>query len=115
MICDKCGATMVSRVEGSSLVAECPNCKWNVATSHVDPIYEDRNVFSLSILPNNALSKPVLSIISKMAGVNYLGAKIIAENGQENIFEGEAPAIYEKKELLDKASISYSIKPDYPY
>lgn len=115
MICDKCGTVMASRIEGSSLVVECPHCKWNVTTSHIDPIYEDRNVFSLSILPNNALSRTVLSTISKMAGVNYLGAKTIAENGQENIFEGDAPAIYEKKKLLDEASISYSIKPEYPY
>lgn len=114
MNCEKCGKEMISRVDGSSLVIECPNCGWNIVTTYIEPVYEDQKTYRLLVLPGNPSTKPVLSAVSKAAGVNFLGAKPIIENGG-CIFEGAALEIVEKKHLLDEALIAYAIEPDFPY
>ena len=115
MVCEKCGAEMVHRINGSNYIIECPKCGWGCVTTYTEPIYADRTIYTISILPRNSVTKTVLSAIGKVAGVNFLGAKPIAEQGRADVFEALAPEIREKKKLLDDAGVSHLIEPEFPY
>lgn len=113
--CPECGGVLSSRIDGSCLTVACPSCGWSVATTYIEPIYMDRAEYAISILSGNPVTKPVLSAIGKVAGVNFLSAKPIAEQGSEYVFKALAPEIREKKKLLDDAGVSYRIEPEFPY
>ena len=115
MICEKCGTEMIHRINGRNYIIECPECGRNCVTTYIEPIYEDRTTYAISILPGNTATKSALSAIGKVANVNFLTGKLIAEQGREHVFEALAPAIREKKTLLDDAGIMYVIKPEFPY
>jgi Na+-translocating ferredoxin:NAD+ oxidoreductase RNF subunit RnfB len=115
MICKKCGNEMASHISGRNYIIECPGCGWNCVTTYTEPIYEDQATYAISILPGGPTTKPALSAISKLAETNFLGAKSIAEQGGEGIFEALAPVLREKKALLDDAGVPYRIDPEFPY
>ena len=81
----------------------------------IPSIYEDRTVYAISILPGNPVTKLVLSAIGKVAGVNFLGAKPIAEQGRKRVFEALALKLRDKKALLDDAGVAYRIEPEFPH
>lgn len=52
MICKKCGHKMNDYIKSSSWVWECPECGYSLATTYIDPIYEDRAKYKITLLPN---------------------------------------------------------------
>lgn len=114
-VCPECGGELDSQIDGSCLTISCLSCDWSVATTYTEPIYEDQTVYAISILPGNPVSKPVLLAIGKLVEVNFLGAKPIAEQGCERVYEDTAPEVREKKLLLDEAGVAYRIEPEFPY
>ena len=66
-------------------------------------------------MPGNPVTKLVLSAIGKVAGVNFLGAKPIAEQGRKRVFEALAIKLRDKKALLDDAGVAYRIEPEFPH
>ena len=60
MNCEKCGAEMVSRIEGRNYTIECPNCEWEVVTTYTEPIHLDQTTYSISVSPGNAVTKGTL-------------------------------------------------------
>lgn len=115
MNCEKCGAEMVSKIEGRNYVIECPNCKWGVVTTYTEPVYLDQTIYSISISSGNAVTKDTLSAIGKVGGFNYLQAKDVAENGRSALFTAKAPEVLEKGQILDRAGVTYTIQPEFPY
>lgn len=115
MSCPKCGGNLKSEVIGSSAIQTCQGCGWSVATSYVDPIYEDDTVYRLYIEDGNVSSRPVLTALSKVLGCNYLGAKKAVEGGRSLLFEGDAVKTREKRDALDSGGVVYAIEPYFPY
>lgn len=115
MRCEKCGSEMTRRISGRNSIIECPECGWNCVTTYTEPIYEDRTVYVISILPGNQANKRVLRAVGKVTGVNLLQAKLIAEQGHEDVFTALAPELRDKKMLLDEVGVAYSVEPDFPY
>ncbi len=115
MNCPKCDGNLKSEVIGSSEVLTCQDCGWSVATSYVDPIYEDATIYRLYIRDGNVLNKYVLAALSKALGCNYLEAKNVIEGGRSLLFEGDAVKIREKRDALDSGGVAYDIEPDFPY
>ncbi len=115
MKCDKCGSETIRRINGRNYVIECLGCGWSCVTTYTDPIYEDRTLYTISILPGNQTGKQVLRAVGNVAGVNLLHAKTIAEQGRENVFVALAPELRDKKVLLDRAGVAFSIAPEFPY
>jgi hypothetical protein len=115
MQCPKCKSELRFSIKDSTQIAECTNCGWSVATTYVEPIWEDATIYEISISEGNLPTKTALMAISKVVGVNFLSAKSIAEHGEKGFFKGLAPEIRDKKAVLDDSGVAYSIQPDFPY
>ncbi len=81
MTCPECGAETASRIEGSTLVIECAGCGWSVATTHLDPIYEDAGTYTVRLSGGGPESREALAAVARVFGTNFLGARRIGEQG----------------------------------
>lgn len=115
MICPECGGKAVSRVEGSSLVIECQECDWSIATSYIDPIYEDESIYAVFLREGNAVTKELLKIVSIATGGNFIAAKKAIGNPDGPISQGKAPEVKEVIASLSDAGALFEVVPPYPY
>lgn len=115
MNCPECNNATISKVEGSSLVIECQECGWSIATSHIDPIYEDETIYSISTGPNSTTSKEALKAVSRIVGGNFISAKRLLETPGSPLIEGKAPVIKECLEALACAGVDFDVKPAFPF
>lgn len=116
MICEKCGHKMNYYIESSSQVWECPECGWGLATTYIDPIYEDNTKYKIKLLPNNSINEEKIKTLKCfMSNLTTLQGVAMLKKGDNILTEDFAPGIMEQKKKLDKAMISYIIEPDFPW
>ncbi len=115
MNCPECNAATISRIEGSSLVIECPDCGWSVVTSYIDPMYEDQTVYSVRVGINETPGKEALKAVSHIAGGNFISAKHILETPGSELIEGKAPVVKSCLEELAGAGVNFVVTPEFPF
>lgn len=115
MICPECGSDTISRIEGSSLVIECPKCGWSVATSHIDPIFEDETVYTVTVANGNVPDKAALKAVSSVIGENYIAAKRALESPGTVLLRGRAPEVRECVDRLTDSNVAFEVSPRFPY
>ena len=115
MICPVCKSPTVSSIEGSSLVIECPECGWSIATTYTDPVYEDEAVYTITMGEGNAPTKELLKVVSSIAGVNYIAAKRIIETPGAFLAQGSAVDVRDAIKKLSDFGASFGVDPDFPY
>ena len=115
MSCPVCNSATISKVEGSTLVIECTQCEWSVATSYIDPIYEDETIYT--VLADQVLSpsKEQLKAVSSVIGDNFIAAKKLLKTSGATLTKGLASEIKESVEKLLDSGVAISIDPEYPY
>ncbi len=115
MNCPKCNSSTISKIEGSTLIIKCTECEWSVATSYVDPIYEDETVYIVRVGQVLNPNKEQLKAVSSVAGVNFIAAKKTLETPGATLIEGLAPEIKESVAKLSESNVAITIEPEYPY
>ncbi len=112
--CEKCGHELDPYIHGSCCGVTCPNCGWGWATTYIEPIMEDSNIYHI-ILETNDISLKVTRIVSDIACCNYIQARKIIEKAPVEIFCGQAVEVLKAKEKLEAAGIRFGIEPEFPY
>lgn len=125
IICEKCGAEMMDRSSGGSILVECPNCGWGWASTSYDPTADDETAYEIWLKPGNSQSPEILRLIASIANINLLQAKKILSNKEPVMLYkayGEAAAAQNKVQKtqatarrLKNANISFFIVPDFNY
>ncbi len=115
MNCPKCNAFTVSKIVGSSLVIECSECDWSIATSYIDPMYEDDTIYSIRIGLNKAPDKEALKAVSHITGGNFISAKNLLETPGSKLIEEKAPVIRSCLEELTAAGVIFDVSPEFPF
>lgn len=115
MICPECKSATVSKIEGDTLLIECPECGWLIVSSCIDPIYEDTTEYEILIGANNQTTKDLLKVVTSIAGSNFISAKKIIESPGTILIKGQAPQIKEAAINLLKAKMNFDIVPNFPY
>lgn len=106
---------MNNYIESSSQVWECSECGCGLATTYIDPIYEDPAKYKIILLPNNSINEEKIKIIKTfISGLITPQAISMLKKGDEILAEDYASSIIEQKKKLDNAKISYIISPDFP-
>lgn len=113
--CPNCGNKLISEIKGSSLIIRCTKCYYSVATTHIDPIYEDDNEYEVFLEKGNEITKENYFLIQSLTNMSMLEIKHLFEATPYLLFKGLAPEVKELKEKLDKCGISYSIVPEFKY
>ena len=94
----------------------CQRCGYGLASTWIDPIYEDETDYTLTLLPGNAPEKTLLQAISKTCGCNFLEArKIIASSTPTPIATEKAPEMKRIIERFESCRDACCITPDCPY
>lgn len=115
MICPECKSPTVSSIEGSSLVIECPECGWSIATTYTDPIYEDKAIYTVTMGEGNAPTRELLKVVSSIAGANYIAAKRIIETPGSILSQGSAVDVRDAIKKLSDTGASFDVDPAFPY
>lgn len=115
MNCPECNAPTISKIEGSSLVIECPECGWSIATSHIDPIYEDETIYLVRVGLNKTSSKEALKAVACITGGNFISAKSLLETPGSKLIEGKAPVVKKCLEDLTAAGVGFEVCPEFPF
>jgi hypothetical protein len=114
-MCPECRGETRSIVEGSTLVISCEKCNWSIATSYLDPVYEDEADYTLRMGFDAPTTKEALKVVSLLVGKNFIQAKRILNSPGYELFKGKAPEIKEAIEKLSFADVPYEVTPDFPY
>lgn len=93
----------------------CPACGWGVRTTYIDEIYQDITEYSIFIQKVTNITQKKIKVISKIAGVNYLGAKRILENDDICILKAKAIDIKTAICELESANIPFEVRPEFKY
>ena len=113
--CPKCGKKLLMRIEGSTQIIECSSCSYSVATSYIDPIYEDEQKYTIVLDKYQSSDRKGYSSLAKIIGTNVIGVKRLIENVPVEIFSGKAPEIKTVIDKLKEIEIDYHIEPDFKY
>ena len=113
--CEKCGAEMIPLDPNKPIGMECPECGWGWVTSYIEPKYEDETVYSITLEQGNDINKTILKAISQIKNCNFIEAKNLIENPNKALTEGRAMEIDKVVQILEQASVKYSIELEWPY
>lgn len=125
IFCEKCGAGMIDRSEGDSVLVECPKCGWGWATTSCDPSADDDTEYEIWLRPGNTQSTEVLQLITGVANINFLQAKAMLSSDAPVIlykaYSEAAPVqtkvqkIQDISRKLTDANLMFFIVPDFSY
>ena len=114
-VCPNCGKELISEVIGSSVLVRCPCCDFSVATSYMDPIFEDSKQYELFLDAGNKVTGANYSYIQFLTNKNIREIKSIFENAPYLLFKGRATEVKEIRDKLDENGIKYYIVPEFNY
>ena len=115
MKCEKCGTEMKYFIKGSTQGWNCPNCNWGIVTTYIEPIKDDKTIYSIILTKNNNHDINQLKPISRIASCNFIKAKELLESENIELVKDNAVAIKECATTLKENKINFEITPDYIY
>lgn len=113
--CPNCGNELISDIIGSTLLVRCSKCDFNIATTHLDSIFEDENIYEIYLSDGNKITKENYFLVQSLTNMNMPQILKLFENTPYLLFKGHASEVKELKDQLDEKNIKYYIKPDFPY
>ncbi|MBR2801315.1 MAG: hypothetical protein IKE21_01820 [Erysipelotrichaceae bacterium] len=113
--CPICNQDLIPFTEGSSTGVRCSHCDYSIVTTYIEPMYEDENIYTVTIEAGNRADKRTLKTVSRITGKNYVQVIQCLNSSPTVIAEGRAADIAEIKSEFDSCGIKYSISPDFPY
>ena len=113
--CPICGKELRTRIEGSTQITESSSCDYSVATSYIDPIYEDNQDYKIVVNACDPLNKKQYIILSRIIGTNALEVKKLLDNLPAELYAGKAPEVKGVANSLNEIGISYHIVPEFKY
>lgn len=113
--CPVCNHDLIAFTEGSTRGVRCSHCDYSLVTTYIEPIYEDDNIYTITLDAGNVVDKQSIKVIARITGENFIFAKRCLENSPIEIVKGSAEEILEFKNVLDLSGLKYSIAPTFPY
>ena len=114
MECEKCGTEMNPYHEGATCGMLCPACGWGWVTTYSLPIDADNTMYTISFSKAEKVTPAMIKLYAKLAGINFLQAKRVLEEGSGKYVALEAD-IQNHISEIHAAGMQFVITPDYPY
>ncbi|MEO1373103.1 MAG: hypothetical protein AAFW70_02010 [Cyanobacteria bacterium J06635_10] len=114
--CFECGANLEHRIQGRTQGSFCNQCnRWAVVTTYIPPIVRDKTKYKMYLCSADSNNKEHIKALSKIANVNFLQAKKMAQEHRPLILEYKALEIDKACCIFNNLSIKYDIEPLFPY
>lgn len=116
IVCEKCGHEMKSIDESIPVGKTCSNCGWGWATTYIEPIYNDMQIYTVMLNSVVSITKETIKTIAEITGQNFLQTKKTLENLPQVVFSGKAQNVLKIcQSLKAKPFFDFKISPDFPY
>ena len=116
ILCEKCGHEMKSIDENIPVGKTCTNCGWGWATTFIEPIYNDIQIYTITLNSVVSITKEPIKTIAEITGQNFLQTKKTLDNLPQVVFSGKAPEVLKIcHSLKSKPFFDFKISPDFPY
>lgn len=113
--CPECGSELISEIKNSTLIVRCSKCNFSVVTTHIDPIYNDRQEYEVVLTKGNTITRENFFLIQAITGMNMKEIRCLFETAPYSLFKGYAPDVKELKEKMDDCNMKYEIIPKFKY
>jgi hypothetical protein len=114
--CPECGSSILdSEWLPPSFSIICRACGWSVVTSRFPPIFEDQQIYKVFLVPEHSDPLQVIIAIKTYQGVTSAEAKILANQNQAFLFQGQATDIFGKVKKLFAKDVKVRIEPEFKY
>lgn len=114
-LCPECRTPLEAFAEGSSMGQRCPKCGWSIVTTHLRPIQEDEQEYTVVLIPGGVATKETLGVVSRVAMCNYVEAKKLIKDAPAAIFAGSATEVLARTNDLEEAGVPIEVHPSFPY
>lgn len=116
IVCEKCGSLMRPLDSQKPIGMTCDKCGWGWATTFIEPIYNDTQIYTITLNSVASITKESVKTIAEITGQNYLQTKNALENLPQMVFTGKAPEVLKIcHSLKSKPFFDFKISPDFPY
>ena len=94
----------------------CPNHGWGWATTYIEPIYNDIQIYIVTLNSVASVTKDTIKTITEITGQNFLQTKKILENLPRIVFTGKAPEMVKICGILKlNQGVEFEVSPEFPY
>ena len=116
ILCEKCGAPMRPFDSKKPIGMTCDKCGWGWATSFIEPIYSDMQIYAVTLNGVASVTKEAIKTISEITNQNFLQAKRTLESLPQTVFSGKAQEVLKIcGTLKSKQCFDFEVSPDFPY
>lgn len=112
--CEACGAELERRIEGHTLIWECPVCGDSVATTYFPPIEVDETAYVIHLQAQECKDIDKLREVARLRDCNFLQARAFLAKGGELLRE-RASEIQKACRQLESVGLPHTVSPDFPY
>lgn len=116
IMCEKCGSLMRSLDSQKPIGMTCDKCGWGWATSFVEPIYNDMQIYIVTLSSVASVTKETIKTIAEITGQNFLQTKKTLENLPQVVFTGKAPEVAKICGIMKSSQeVEFEVSPEFPY
>lgn len=108
--CKPCGVKWKGRIEGHTLIWECPVCGNHVVTTWFPPLEAEQTVYVIHLQAQECKDIDKLRAVARLRDCNFLQARAFLARGGELLRE-RAPEIQEACRRLESVGLPYTVSP----
>jgi len=111
----ECGGSVVSKVDGSSLVLHCTVCSWEVATTNQHHPAFDRTAYSVFVSAPTLERGRLIAVLAAELGLGIAEARRLVDNGDPIASKANASEVYRLDKTLRPLGIMLCTEPSFPW
>ena len=115
MKCEKCKTEMKHYIEGHSQNIKCPKCGWGLATTYIEPIYEDNTIYSVIIERGNSVDAKSVAEIKKYTNLTNPEIINVLKNGDFVLIKQKAFEVKNIINRLNNLNVKYKVEPEFKW
>ena len=116
ILCEKCGSLMRPLDSQKSIGMTCDKCGWGWATTYIEPIYNDMQIYIVTLNSVALVAKDTIKTIAEITGQNFLQTKKLLENLPQIVFTGKAPEVVKICGIMKlNRGVEFEVSPEFPY
>ena len=115
MLCERCRTSMIYFCKNSVHGWACKNCGWEVITTYIDQMHQDRTEYCIYIKRMKIIDKDKIKLVAEISGVNYIMARKMLWEGEFCVQKAKAKDIKSIIDKLKNADIPFEVVPEFYY
>lgn len=113
--CHKCNNDMTFMLEDHTLIWTCPQCGFQLMTTHFSELETDTTVYSVILERTEKYTPAEIRLVAEIAQCNFLQAKTVLDTGNCVLLRSTAQNVLTTARKLKENGLRFHIQPEFPY